>query len=950
MSVQLARSSLALVLGARDRDPGRSGQQLLEDLKAENGRSVWNGRLVHAVSELLLLGWLERGVLLLGGRPSHLEVLREAWIRRALRPPRGFRIRAVGIATPSQEILHNALGLLIQDRKIYHTGEGYFIVTPRTYFITGNVRKQSYPCVPYEDRVPSLSPVTYLVSVEDYEDTRKEKELPGVAHCKSCCCFSQQEVEQQPDQCLPSEPNSLGQGSYREPRPSVQHRATSTSHGHQGSELSRAKEKENPIRKFGLSLFRRNTKKEVPKRVYGTFSAQFPPEEWPVRDEASLGNIPRDVEHQLIKRINPGLTVDNLVRHTLLMKKLTKGNASHCHGTLTEQLISKQRHRSKDGPQKAPARRQHQRRARSSGEKQRLKHRVSLQASKVVPRPGSGPSAKELAKPRRNEGDQLLSGELKAQPCMGSSPTTHVYKKKIDNPFSKVPPREVKHHRSQNTRLKSSRAEGHGKVGRRSRSLDSTRADSALSAGECPLERIQPNGSRHLTPSEEDSMGYPETHAVRTEHRHRSYTHHNLSNGCQTQDCPSKSQKPVSHAGDHTSNHMQHLAQAAGRAHQEYERDKCVHVTRQEVGHECRNGPLPHTWQDQAPKQSQNPAVPTSVNPECVEKLPNQPHRSGAQLMPEGQASEPEGEATSEPETDGRQSETFTDDDQTLYQRELDEDDACSSLYLNDDAEITQCSQLSTPLPGLSCANDPEWHRPGIEGVPAGLSNESWVLTKILLEEQRAANSGFGEKQAASWLEANISSLGQSKPWCGKKPHTQLHRYRPTSQLACGYVEEEDHPGGCRETPDLLVSSIFDYCNTTGADSDPETLRNQTSEGSRSPAGHELWAVHQGMKAQLMINLERNLGFLHHSHNAALPQTDQEDHSHLETLENQSITGDSGIDSPRTRVSLASNNSMVLDSLKRRSLMQNYGALNSAGRSVTMSQHPLLQLTPVMTV
>ncbi|XP_067858752.1 storkhead-box protein 1 [Heptranchias perlo] len=893
-----------------------------------------------------------------------------------------------GIATPSQEILHSALGSLIQDRKIYHTGEGYFIVTPHTYFITGNMVKESHPWVSPEDRPPSLPHVTYLVSVESCEDPENEKGPPGAAHCKSCRCFSQQETEQQPGQWLPSEPGGLGQGSCREPRPSVQHRAISASIGHQESELSKVKEKENPIRRFGLSLFRRNTKKENPKRVYGTFSAQFPPEEWPVRDEASSGNIPRDVEHQLIKRINPGLTVDNLVRHTLLMKKLSKEKTTQCHSTSTERLASKQRHRSKVGPQKVPARPQHQRRARSGREKQRLKRRVSVQASEGVPRPGGRPRAKEVVKPTTSDEEQQLSGGLKTQPCRSGTPTKHVYKKRIENPFSVVPSREapsVKHRRSQNTRCKSARSEAGGRVGRRSESLDSPRADGAHSMGESHLEKIQPNPvtspSHYLRPGQEDSVGHSESRAIRMEHRHRvSYTTHILPTGSQAQHHPSKSQIPVSPAGDHTSNHMHPSIQSAERVRQERERTQRAHVLRQEVSHKCGNGPLPQSWQDQAPKQGQIAAVPTTVKPESAERLPNQPHRSSTQLMPQEQANEPETEGVqretftervqretftegvqretftggvqSETFTDGVQSETFTDDDQTLYQRELDEDDAGSSLYLNDDAEITQCSQLSTPLSGHGCADDPDWHRPGIEGVPAGLSNESWVLTKILLEEQRASNTDFGEKQMAGWSEGNSSSPGQSKSWYGNEPYTHLHRHRPTSQLVYEHVEEEEegHPGGCREAPVLLASSIFDYCNTMDGDSDLDSLRDPSSEGSRNPAGQEAWAVHQEMKVELMRNLERNLGFLHHSHNAALTQARREDHGHLETMENHSITGDSGIDSPRTRVSLASNNSIVLDSLKRRSLMQNFGTLSSPGRSGALCQHPLLQLTPVMNV
>ncbi|XP_040480493.1 storkhead-box protein 1 isoform X2 [Ursus maritimus] len=218
--VQLAPGSLALVLcrleaqeaaAAGAEEP--SGRAVFRAFRRANARCFWNSRLARAASRLAFQGWLRRGVLLVHAPPASLQVLRDAWCRRALRPPRGFRIRAVGdvfpvqmnpiaqsqfiplaevlccavsdmnaaqtvvtqetllehlvkhhpgIAIPSQDILYTTLGTLIKERKIYHTGEGYFIVTPQTYFITNaaphenkrDLSDESHPmptCITYLD-------------------------------------------------------------------------------------------------------------------------------------------------------------------------------------------------------------------------------------------------------------------------------------------------------------------------------------------------------------------------------------------------------------------------------------------------------------------------------------------------------------------------------------------------------------------------------------------------------------------------------------------------------------------------------------------------------------------------------------------------------------------------------------------------------------------------------
>lgn len=106
--LQVAPHSLALVLSqlcTEDKeDPPsspvklqhHSGYEVFANFKAVNMQHFWNKALTHALSEIFFLGWIDERVLLIQGKEVHLQVLRNGWTRRTLKPPRGFDIKCIG--------------------------------------------------------------------------------------------------------------------------------------------------------------------------------------------------------------------------------------------------------------------------------------------------------------------------------------------------------------------------------------------------------------------------------------------------------------------------------------------------------------------------------------------------------------------------------------------------------------------------------------------------------------------------------------------------------------------------------------------------------------------------------------------------------------------------------------------------------------------------------------
>uniref|UniRef100_A0ABM5GIS4 Storkhead-box protein 1-like n=1 Tax=Pogona vitticeps TaxID=103695 RepID=A0ABM5GIS4_9SAUR len=71
------------------------GYEIFADFKQENMQNFWNKKVTAAVAETFFLGWIDEQVLLIQGKEEHLEVLREGWTRRALKPPAGFHIKCL---------------------------------------------------------------------------------------------------------------------------------------------------------------------------------------------------------------------------------------------------------------------------------------------------------------------------------------------------------------------------------------------------------------------------------------------------------------------------------------------------------------------------------------------------------------------------------------------------------------------------------------------------------------------------------------------------------------------------------------------------------------------------------------------------------------------------------------------------------------------------------------
>lgn len=265
--------------------------------------------------------------------------------------------------------------MLVRERKIYPTPEGYFIVTPQTYFITPGLIRTSSKWYHLSEQSTDRIQEQQHQNQQQHQETQCTSPLPGSitpsnsggvrdrSHQKSAQNHSGGGGDSFYNSFNGEEPvnyhTTLQHRSLKDPRgvySSPHSLQTPPQQAGGNTEKSRStlgftfkadmlakhrggggggtgdsdKQTVGGLgtggRKFGLKLFRLSFKKDKAKQL-STFSAQFPPEEWPLRDEELPSQLPRHVEMEIIRRVNPDLTVENLARHTAVMKRLEEERA-----------------------------------------------------------------------------------------------------------------------------------------------------------------------------------------------------------------------------------------------------------------------------------------------------------------------------------------------------------------------------------------------------------------------------------------------------------------------------------------------------------------------------------------------------------------------------------------------------------------------------------------------
>ncbi|NWZ99917.1 STOX1 protein, partial [Nesospiza acunhae] len=758
-----------------------------------------------------------------------------------------------GIAVPSHNVLYNILGTLIKERKIYHTGEGYFTMTPNTYFITSDATEDNRRIL-LEDNCCCSSPsITDLVNIKPCADLVKES-TPTVPCYRSCHCFPDQNklCEQRQGLVMSHGSNGEGQRGCSELNPSIQTQGISTStenHSWDAIKSLTSLKAKLKSKMFGLGLFwRSGSKKGKHKKEYSTFSGQFPPQEWPVRNEDDLDNIPRDIEHEIIKRINPTLTVDNLIKHTILMQKfeeqkkcINKEKKYISNGTSAEVPTLRQNHLSKDCIQRASSKTaKHTRKSKSKREKQmsrssRKSHRQKLTSQNV-------------------KLEESFSLPIKTQePRAVTVGSQVIYKKQIENPFQGLPwrPRSFPARGHQGAGSSQLKGQTHkaGKAFQRPRSLASSGPFG------CEIERLgaeseagrgKQNNLLHANRSDlqrkrdifSENGGYPQGSNLQIDNRSRYFLESNI---CEENVYKRtvKKKSPCSYIEDNG------VCKEDARfpSYLKDEHCRCKADTVCEL--------LDQTASDFQNVHLSNCTASVNLAPKNGVKYKQKTDKKSELIFNHDCASHP---GSRELEREG-----FTDNSQILYQKGHD-GDICILSHLDENSE-----QLP---PGHAWSGTGDWST-------AVSLKASKVSTCPAQHDTTVHKCDMRYKGSASLAESTDGSKEHPKPHCTEES------WLCSQALLKGHSKEEG-----TELPECGKGSIEAGSRQAGSDScSLQKFTRDLGEGAARCALGSWIRVRNppGQQEQLV--------------KSACPVSPEQ--KHPEGTENHSITGDSGIDSPR---------------------------------------------------
>lgn len=665
------------------------------------------------------------------------------------------------------------------------------------------------------------------------------------------------------------QPHGGGKKGCSELKPSIQTQRISTSAENHSWDtikpLTSAKEKLKSKR-FGLGLFWRSaSKKEKHKKDYSTFSARFPPKEWPVRDEDDLDNIPRDVEHEIIKRINPALTVDNLIKHTLLMHKFEEQKKYISKGTSAEVSTVRQNHLSKDCVQKTGSKTaKHTRKTKSNKEKQ-------------ISRSNRKSHVHELTSQNEKLGENLSLPIRNQQPSDVAVESHVIYKKQIKNPFQGLSWRHnfyAKGYKGTlNSQLKS-RTQKQERGLQRPRSLDSSKTfeyETEQLATETQAGKAKQNKLLHADRSPlqlkkgslSENFSYPHGSTLQIDNKCKYFLESNISEeniyGKAVKKNPGDIQKsPHSYTGDNGA--CKEDAKFSLHLKDEYCRCKADTVCEllDQTATEFQNAHLSNYTANVnlGKKRGMKYRQKTDKKSELIFKYDCASHPGSMKLESEG----------------------FTENCRLLYQKAHD-GDTCSSLHLDNSFE---CSEPPLLSPGHAFSDTRDWSK-AVQKLGTAMSLKNCKVNTYPTQYNTAVNkhdSGeHGYKESASFAE----SIDGSKEH--PKPDFTEESCLCSQVIPIGHRKEEET--GLTEC--AKASAEADFYHTNEADSDADTLQKFPYETGKVVACCALGSQTKEMRNPLG---RKDLVF----NNACTVISGQK---HSEGTETHSITGDSGIDSPR---------------------------------------------------